>query len=54
MLDVRQGNQILGPELRGHAQVAICRQRDMKYARHVVQRLALDDCLPLGIDDGDF
>ncbi len=54
VLDVRQRDQILGPQLRGHAQAAICGQSDVKNARHVVQRFALDDYLPLGIDDGDF
>ena len=54
MFDVGQGNQILRPELRGHAQAAVRGQRDMKHASYVVQRLALDHPLPLGVDDRDF
>jgi hypothetical protein len=54
MLDVRQGDQVLGPELRGYSESAIRRQRDMKYTRHVVKGLALDYDLPFGIDDSDL
>ena len=54
VLDVRERNQILGAKLRGHAELAVCRKRHMKHARHVVQRLALDHHLPRGVDDGDF
>ena len=54
MLDMRQGNQILGTKLRGHAELSVRRQRNVEHARHVVHRLALDHRLPLGVDDGDL
>ena len=54
MLNVRQRDQILGTELRRHAELAVGRERYMEDPGDIVQVFALDDFLPLGIDDRDF
>ena len=54
MLDVRQGDEVLGTQLAGDTQAAVARKRHVENTGHVVQRLALADDLLLGIDDRDL